>query len=584
MKKFVLWIITTLWLGFWMIFAQNILPDSAEISVKDPIIMWEATNLKVTMIKNWSKMSNYDWTIWMIVTDLDWKALKEESDYIVPSRWTYKFSSSDLWEKEFQRWLEIKKEWTFYIEIQDLYDDEEKVLWKQIIHVVKQNSTANAKSITVLNPVFNTNLVNDKVEIIATATDMPNSQAIIYIDWIQAWITNVDSRWSINYTVGNLSVWPHLLSIEIPDLEWNIMWSSNEIPFTISIANSNWIKNVVVNPENGLMIWDMTNITVYTDEMVESVKMKLSDRPENESIVMNKNWAWEFSQNVFLIWTWEISLSFDITSSNNTISQPFNDYKKITVSDVPLVSDIKVNTSASAKTADISRESVNDSNVYSYLINRWVEWSSTLSGKDWTEQSSFKFRDVPYDTIINFTITPYRNKQSNHWAASKTIQFIITKDQKDSCGNSICENWESHELCPQDCQWEWETTIMLWASCSPQTISTRTSKVWDSYYLIRDKAEGVSKYIVYSSTSPDWKDKVKVYETTDTSYEYPFDHTSGEDVFMYFRIIWVCEDWEELELTWATKVQVWPAENFFLLLCLTFLIYFWIKLFRQTEE
>ncbi len=139
-------------------------------------------------------------------------------------------------------------------------------------------------------------------------------------------------------------------------------------------------------------------------------------------------------------------------------------------------------------------------------------------------------------------------------------------------------------MCPQDCQWTWSTTIILWPSCPAQTISTHTEKIWNSYYLIRDKVENVQKYIVYSSESPDWKDKLKVYETTDTSYEYPFDHTSEEDVFMYFRIVWVCEDWEELELTWATKVQVWPAENFFLLLCMTFLIYFWIKLFRNTEE
>ena len=82
-----------------------------------------------------------------------------------------------------------------------------------------------------------------------------------------------------------------------------------------------------------------------------------------------------------------------------------------------------------------------------------------------------------------------------------------------------------------------------------------------------------------------WKatDKVKVYETTDTSYEYPFDRSSEEDQFAYFRIMGICDDGEELELSWATKVQVWPAANFFLLVCLTLLIYFWIKLFRETE-
>ena len=294
---------------------------------------------------------------------------------------------------------------------------------------------------------------------------------------------------------------------------------------------------------------------------------------------MNKNWIWQFTQNVFLIGTWEISLSFDVSSSNNTVNKTYDNYKTIIVSDVPVVSNVKIDTDVEEKTAEISWDS---SQASSYLIDWWVEWSKTLSWKDWSDKSSFKFSDVPYDTVVNLTITPYRSNQTKHWVASKTIQFVISKAQ--TCWNWICDNWESHELCPQDCQWTWSTTIILWPSCPSQTISTHTEKIWNSYYLIWDKVENVQKYIVYSSESPDWKDKIKVYETTDTSYEYPFDRTSEEDVFMYFRIVWVCENWEELQLTWATKVQVWPAENFFLLLCMTFLIYFWIKLFRNTEE
>lgn len=583
MKKILFGSLTVLWLWLWAIFAQYTLPDSIDITVKDPIIVWEATNLKITALKNWSKMTSYNGTILMQITDENWTRLKD-NEHVLPNRWIYSFLASDLGEKEFQRWLEIKKDGTFYIEIQDLNDDDENILWKQLIHVIKQNSTDNSKSIDVLSPVSNTNLINGKVEVIAMASDLPNSQAIIYIDWNQSWIANIDSEWLISYTIWNLSVWQHTLLIEVPDLEWNIMWTSTKVPFTVSISNDNWIKNVMVDPEEGLMVWDMTNIVVYTDDMVESVKLKLSDRPENEKIVMNKNWIWEFSQNVFLIWTWEISLSFETISSNNTVTQPYNNYKKIIVSDTPSIENVNVKTDVTTKTAEISWETSNASVVYSYLITRWVEWSSVLSWKDWTDKPYFKFSDVPLDTIVNFNITPYRSKESKHWAASKTIQFVITKNQVETCWNWVCDNWESHELCPQDCQWEWETTIMLWQSCTPQTISTHTSKVWDSYYLIWDKAEGVKKYIVYSSTSPDWKDKVKVYETTDTSYEYPFDHTSEEDVFMYFRIVWICEDWEELELTWATKVQVGPAQNFFLLLCMTLLIYFWIKLFRQSEE
>lgn len=582
MKKFVAGIFTFLWLGFWVIFAQNILPDSVEITVKDPIIMWEATNLKVRIMKNGSKMTSYDGTIWMVVTEQDWKKLSD-NEYTVPSRWMYSFLSSDLWEKEFQRWLEIKKEWTFYIEIQDLNENEDKILWKQLIHVVRWDPTGEVKNINILNPITSSNLIGDKVEVIWSAKDIPNSEAIIYIDEKAVWTTRVGSDWMINHTIWSVEAWQHSLLVEIPDLAWNVMWRSEKIFFTISPTGNNGIRDIDIDPEKWLMIWDMTNITVYTDDMIESVKIRLSDRTENESMVMNKIGNWEFSQNVFLMWTWEISLSFDTSASNGSVNQSYDNYKKIIVWEVPSVYDINVDINSISQIADVSWEVNNRSVVSSYLVNWWVDWSDVLSWKDWSDKPSFRFSDVPYDTVIKLNVTPYRNKQDKHWAPSETIKFVITKNQ-DTCWNLVCDDGESHELCPQDCYWSWEATIFLWPSCPKQTISVSTKKVWDNYYLVWDKVDMVTKYIVYSSSSPDWKNKVKVYETTDTSYEYPFDRESKEDVFMYFWVVWICEDGEELELTGATKVQVWPAENFFLLVCLTFLIYAGIKLFRQTEE
>lgn len=582
MKKITLGILSFIWLWLWIIFAQSI-PDGTEISVKDPIIVWEATNLKITMMKNWSKMTTYNGTIRIEITEEDWTPLKN-NNYTLPNLWTYSFLPSDLWEKEFQKWLEIKKEWTFYIEVRELYEeDDEKILWKQIIHVIKNNSYNETKNIEIVSPISNANLISNKVDVIASASDLPNSQAYIYIDWTRIASTNISANGLINYTIWNVNPWQHTLTIEVLDLDWNIIWKSENVSFSVSSDWNEWIKNVIIEPENWLTVWDMVTITVYTDELVESVKLSLSDRSENESIIMNKNWIGQFIQNVFLVGSWDIFLSFYTSSSNNTINKSYDKYTSISVSDSPSISNVKIDTNAETKTADISREAPNNT-ISSYLINRRIEWSNTLSWKERSEKTSFRFKDVPYDTIVNLNITPYRNNQSKHGAASKTIKFIISKDQKDTCWNWTCDNWESHELCPIDCQWEWWMTIILWPSCPAQSISTHTEKIWNSYYLVRDKAESVKKYIIYSSTSPDWKDKVKVYETTDTSYEYPFDHTSKEDIFMYFRVIWVCEDWEEIELTWATKVQVWPTENFFLLLCLTLLIYFWIKLFRHTED
>ena len=599
MKRFILGVISSLLLWFWALFAQNISPDGVKISVKDPVIMGEATNLKISIQKNWSTMTTYDGSILIMITEENWTTLKE-NEFTVPSNWIYSFLSSDLGEKEFQRWLEIKKEWRFYIEVRDLNNNEDQALWKQLITVIKKGEQDAIEHIDVFYPIPNVNLIGEKIEIIGECKKIPNSKATIYIDDKEVWVTNVASDWSINFAIWNITAWSHELLIEIPDLEWNIMWRSDKIFFTASAAWNSGIKSVIVNPEKWLMVWDMTNITAYTDDMIETVKLRLSDRPENDSIVMSKNWIGEFSQNVFLIGTWDINLSFDTSASNNTVNNSYENYKTIKVADVPSIYDTQIETSTEMKTANISWKVTDESIVSSYLINYRVEWSNQ-SWQDRSTVPSFKFRDVPYDTIINLNITPYRENSSKHWAASKTIQFVITKAEQNacwnwicdvwesyetcpqdcspSCWNWICDAWESYETCPQDCEWEWKSIF----TCPPQSVATHTEKIWNSYYLVRDKADMITKYIVYSSPYADWRDKVKVYETTDTSYEYPFDYNAKEDVFMYFWVIWICENWEELELTGATKVQVWPAENLFLLICLTLLIYSWIKLFRQTE-
>ncbi len=114
-----------------------IFPDSAEITIDSPILSWEATNLGITIYKDWEKMTNYERMIYMEIVDEEWRRLSD-NDHTLPWKWIYKFIASDQWHKEFQKWLEINKEWTFYIQVQDLIDpDLDKILWRQKIIVVK---------------------------------------------------------------------------------------------------------------------------------------------------------------------------------------------------------------------------------------------------------------------------------------------------------------------------------------------------------------------------------------------------------------------------------------------------------------
>ena len=567
MKKFVLGILAFMWLGGCVIFAQsNILPDSAEIWVKNTIMEGEATNLSVTMMKNGSKMTNYAGTIYFTIEQEDWSALKS-NEYTLPNWAIYTFLDTDLWSKEFQKWLEIKKEWTFYIQVEDLNDPDEKILWRTPITVIKNAAPAANYHVDVFSPINDASITNEKVDILAGIPELPNSKALIYLDNNEAITADIDSAWIINYSIWSIDIGKHTLKIEVPDMEWNILWSSDIIPFNVVQGSSSWIKDITVYPENWLMVGDKTKVTVFTDEMVESVRIDLSDRPE--SLIMSKDGLGEFSYNLYLISTWEIEISVETATANNSTIQNYPNIKQINVIETPEIANVTILQDEEQQLATVSWEVLNWDPVSWYLV-KYRATDSDVSGEEETENTSFIFREIPFDTEFNINITPIRKNAlwlPTHWSASKTIQFIIRKPGS-----------------PEVTTWDVSTSLELDShKCSVQNIATHTTKIWNNYYLIWDKVENVSKYIVYSSSLPDGSDKVKVYETSDNSYEYPFDYESEEDKFMYFWIVWICDDGEELELTWATKVQVWPAENFFLLLCLTFLIYFWIKLFRETE-
>ena len=613
MKKFVLGILTTLCLWFWAIFADTILPDDVKIEVKSPVIQWEATNLTITMMKDWLKMSSYTWTIWMEILDENWNSTVLDNEYKLPNNWWYSFTASDLWSKEFQKWLEIKREGTFYIKISDLEDNE---FWRQKIQVVKWTWEIWDKHIDVLSPTPGAVLISEKIEIIWNVPDLRNSDILVYIDEELASSTRSDSDWLINYALWWISVWQHALRLEAVDFQWNILWNSDKIYFTYTPQDITGLKDVVVTPEAWLVVTDTVTITVYTDEMVESVKMMLSDRQTDDSIILPKVANWEFSKKEFLLSTWDISITIQTSASDGSTAKLFENVKTIHVSDMPTISNVQVDTDPEQQTANITWDLENWS-ASSYTVTYWLgkEDDQSSSRENRTDKPSFLFTDVPYDADVFFIITPIITNFDWHRAASKTITFKITKpDDTNKCGNWVADEGETCATCPWDlgdicatlesnkcgnwvadegetcatCPWDlWNICVVPNTDthkCTIQNIKTRTEKIGDNYYLIWDKVENVSKYIVYSSTSPTWSDRIKVYETSDTSYEYPFDHTLEEDKFMYFRIIGICDDWEELQLTGATKVQVWPAENFFLLICLTLLIYFWIKLFRQTEE
>ena len=121
-------------------------------------------------------------------------------------------------------------------------------------------------------------------------------------------------------------------------------------------------------------------------------------------------------------------------------------------------------------------------------------------------------------------------------------------------------------------------------TCVVKNIKVSTQKIGNKYYLVRNKIENATKYLVYKSDFADNSDKSFLGETELTRFEYPFDKTSKEDVYAYYTVEALCADGNKAVLTEAQKVKVGPVEDMMLILTLTMLGYLIYRLYSYREE
>ena len=278
---------------------------------------------------------------------------------------------------EFQKWSEIKKEGTFYIEVSSMSDDSGWNRWKQQIKVIKNDGNGGVFPVNIISPEPDSQFAEWKLDIMAIVSNLPNSKAKIYIDDNERAEVDVDGQWNFTYTIPNIPLWKHTLRIDIPDANGDIKWQSNTINFYIIENSNSWIKDVEVNPENWLVVWDQTTITVLADEMIESIKMKLSDRPD-KNLVMEKEANWQFSYNVYLDkWGW-IDISLETSASNNAVINSYPSVKQFFVLEEPEIGEIRTETDINWQTAVVSWEILNWEPVTSYKLNyRAWDWIDT---------------------------------------------------------------------------------------------------------------------------------------------------------------------------------------------------------------
>ena len=66
----------------------------------------------------------------------------------------------------------------------------------------------------------------------------------------------------------------------------------------------------------------------------------------------------------------------------------------------------------------------------------------------------------------------------------------------------------------------------IYSSCIVKWIIVESEKIWDKYFLVWDAVENVTKYEIYRSDWEDMSNMKKVWETTETRFEYFFDRSA----------------------------------------------------------
>ena len=537
MKKCLLLLSLIISLGFvcWQIdhFNVTITPNPLKIN--------EAADLKVVALDSeWNIVKDYVWDIY-IQEDYNLQLWK---DIELPNEQMYTFTPEDQGQKVFSKWTIFKKSWNFEIIVSDIATEwDEDIIWKVKVTVTEWK--VNSKwDVSVASPVDWWIEASGDVDVIWSSS-LPNSQFIVEVDWkkLEEWIT--DENWDFVATVSWLASWDHSIRVKILNLDSEVLAESNLTNFKVQETSVDWFKSVSISPSNKLVQMQNFMVTVLTDESVNNVELQIWSK-----FIMNKERNWVFSKSMNISDIWKYPVSLDITK--DWVTKKYE-------------------------------------NKWEVEIIKWTDnqiWTVTVKQNPWIVTEVILDWEFSW-TVEQFVIKYWLNKDDfNYEIISKTNNVTI----KDLDPSKIYYA----QVYPAKLNWEQDwmpssvVTIEIahWSACVVQWIQLNIKSVNWKNYLVWSKVDWASKYIVYKSDNdPDWNknNMVKVWETTELMFEYPFDLTSNKDVYSFYSVYAQCSNWE-LQIDAVKKVKVWPMDTLLLMMLISFFFYWMFRLYWFSKE
>lgn len=546
-------------------------PDAFQIEVSpSSFAVNQAVDFTIKAIKNKQVMKNYTGMVFMSVDGIakDSASKLKLTDATISNGGILEMGLADQWVKKYTKGLLITKPGNFTVSVADFTQD--TISWSTTV-MVSSDFKAEVRNIQILSPSAWSEENQSTINVMATADTLPNARVQILLNDALAKETTTDANGLINDTISGLKVGTNVLQIKALSVTNEQVGSSEKLVFTYQGQSDNLLKSFTATPNQNLKVWNKVRFELTTEDNVSSAKLIF---PDNKEYPLDKEKDGLFSKELMLTQTGSLDIASEL-SAGPTLNKKYDKMLTLEVADNTQIWEVKIQAlTALAGAIQLDWKVIGWSSP-AYAIQYGLT-KDDLAGTAITKETTATLSGFTYGKDYFFKIQPLSIQNIADGLPSDVLEFTMPIASWTG-PNQTALSASGLEMTPD------HPTAAL-PTCVVKNIKVSTQKIGNKYYLVRNKIENATKYLVYKSDFADNSDKSFLGETELTRFEYPFDKTSKEDVYAYYTVEALCADGNKAVLTEAQKVKVGPVEDMMLILTLTMLGYLIYRLYSYREE
>ncbi|MBF0981497.1 hypothetical protein HXK74_02570 [Candidatus Gracilibacteria bacterium] len=546
-------------------------PDAFQIEVSpSSFAVNQAVDFTIKAIKNKQVMKNYTGMVFMSVDGIakDSASKLKLTDATISNGGILEMGLADQGVKKYTKGLLITKPGNFTVSVADFTQD---TISGSTTVMVSSDFKAEVRNIQILSPSAGSEENQSTINVMATADTLPNARVQILLNDALAKETTTDANGLINDTISGLKVGTNVLQIKALSVTNEQVGSSEKLVFTYQGQSGNLLKSFTATPNQNLKVGNKVRFELTTEDNVSSAKLIF---PDNKEYPLDKEKDGLFSKELMLTQTGSLDVASEL-SAGPTLSKKYDKMLTLEVADNTQIGEVKIQALTTLAGAIQLDWKVIGGSSPAYAIQYGLT-KDDLAGTAITKETTATLSGFTYGKDYFFKIQPLNIQNIADGLPSDVLEFTMPI-ASGTGPNQTALSASGLEMTPD------HPTAAL-PTCVVKNIKVSTQKIGNKYYLVRNKIENATKYLVYKSDFADNSDKSFLGETELTRFEYPFDKTSKEDVYAYYTVEALCADGNKAVLTEAQKVKVGPVEDMMLILTLTMLGYLIYRLYSYREE